>query len=206
MTAAVTPKGERRRYALVRAAAELLCEGGFEAVGHRAVAQRAGLPLASTTYYFSSLEDLVVSAVDECGMLEIARLRARVAALPRRRRGSHAIADILVDLLVGADGDPQRTEMLIARYERFVASARQPRLRAVQQRVLRQRAEAAVDVVDRSGRSVRSEQLAAMVCAIDGAVLAGLVDDRADPRQRARDAVLGVIDTVAPYQQHAAGF
>ena len=50
VTSAVTPKGERRRGALVSAAADLLCEGGFEAVRHRAVARRAGLPLASTTY------------------------------------------------------------------------------------------------------------------------------------------------------------
>ena len=32
VTAAVTPKGERRRYALVSAAADLLCAGGFDAV------------------------------------------------------------------------------------------------------------------------------------------------------------------------------
>ena len=63
---AVTPKGERRRYALVSAAAELLCEGGFDAVRHRAVAQRAGLPLASTTYYFSSLDDLIEKAHQVC--------------------------------------------------------------------------------------------------------------------------------------------
>ncbi|EUA51731.1 bacterial regulatory s, tetR family protein [Mycobacterium xenopi 3993] len=87
VTAAVTPKGERRRYALVTAAAELLCEGGFEAVRHRAVAHRAGLPLASTTYYFSSLDELIASAVEHIGMLEVAQLRARVAALSRRRRG-----------------------------------------------------------------------------------------------------------------------
>jgi DNA-binding transcriptional regulator YbjK len=86
MTAAVTPKGERRRYALVRAAAELLCEGGFEAVRHRAVADRAGLPLASTTYYFSSLEVLIEAAVDHLGTTEVASLRARVQDLPRRRR------------------------------------------------------------------------------------------------------------------------
>ncbi|MFZ3306325.1 MAG: TetR family transcriptional regulator, partial [Mycobacterium sp.] len=81
---AVTPKGERRRYALVSAAAELLCEGGFEAVRHRAVARRAGLPLASTTYYFSSLDDLIASAVAHIGMLEVAQLRAAVATLSRR--------------------------------------------------------------------------------------------------------------------------
>ena len=41
-----TEKGERRRAALVEAAAELLRTGGYEAVRHRAVAEKAGLPLA----------------------------------------------------------------------------------------------------------------------------------------------------------------
>ncbi len=98
---AVTPKGERRRYALVSAAAELLCEGGFEAVRHRAVARRAGLPLASTTYYFSSLDDLIASAVAHIGMMEVAQLRAQVATLSRRRRSADKTAELLVELLVG---------------------------------------------------------------------------------------------------------
>ena len=62
MTAATTPKGERRRSRLIAAAGELLLEGGFDAVRHRAVADRAQLPLASTTYYFGSLEDLMAEA------------------------------------------------------------------------------------------------------------------------------------------------
>ena len=115
MTAAVTPKGERRRYALVSAAADLLCEGGFEAVRHRAVARRAGLPLASTTYYFSSLDELIASAVAHIGMLEVAQLRAQVAALSRRRRGPETTADLLVDLLVGSESGPPLTEQLISR-------------------------------------------------------------------------------------------
>src|SRR5436190_21785761 len=101
VTAAVTPKGERRRYALVSAAADLLSEGGFEAVRHRAVARRAGLPLASTTYYFSSLDDLIARAVEHVGLLEVAQLRSRVAGLSRRRRGPETTAEVLVDLLVG---------------------------------------------------------------------------------------------------------
>src|SRR3979409_2730689 len=99
VTAAVTPKGERRRYALVSAAADLLCEGGFDAVRHRAVARRAGLPLASTTYYFSSLDDLVVHAVEYTGAQELAQLQARLARLSRRRRGVESTAEVLVDLL-----------------------------------------------------------------------------------------------------------
>ncbi|MGB6207920.1 TetR/AcrR family transcriptional regulator [Mycobacterium sp.] len=201
MTAAVTPKGERRRYALVSAAAELLCEGGFEAVRHRAVARRAGLPLASTTYYFSSLDDLICSAVAHIGMLEVARLRAEVAALSRRRRGPETTADLLVDLLVGSESGPHLIEQLISRYERYIACARQPALRDIQRRNLHQRADAISEVIERSGRSVRLELVAALIYAVDGAVFSALVDDREDPRTVARATVIDVIDSLAPFDQ-----
>ncbi|WP_086158003.1 TetR/AcrR family transcriptional regulator [Streptomyces marincola] len=54
------PEGRRR--ALVRAAAELTVEGGGE-LTHRRVAQRAGVPLGATTYYFSTLEELREAAL-----------------------------------------------------------------------------------------------------------------------------------------------
>lgn len=198
---AVTPKGERRRYALVSAAAELLCEGGFEAVRHRAVARRAGLPLASTTYYFSSLDDLIASAVAHIGMLEVAQLRAAVATLSRRRRGADTTADLLVDLLVGSESEPRLTEQLISRYERHIACARLPALRDIQRRNLRQRVDAIADVIDRSGRSARSELVSALICTVDGAVVSALVDDRHDPRTVARATVIDVIDAVAPFDR-----
>jgi DNA-binding transcriptional regulator YbjK len=196
---AVTPKGERRRYALVSAAAELLREGGFEAVRHRAVARRAGLPLASTTYYFSSLDDLIASAVAHIGMLEVAQLRAQVATLSRRRRGPETTADLLVDLLVGSESGPRLTEQLISRYERHIACARLPALRDIQRRNLRQRVDAVAEVIDRSGRSVRLELVSALICTVDGAVVSALVDDRQDPRTVARATVIDVIDAVAPF-------
>jgi DNA-binding transcriptional regulator YbjK len=200
VTAAVTPKGERRRYALVSAAAELLCEGGFEAVRHRAVARRAGLPLASTTYYFSSLDDLIASAVAHIGMLEVAQLRAEVAALSRRRRGPETTADLLVDLLVGSESD-HLTEQLISRYERYIACARQPALRDIQRRNLHHRVDAISEAIERSGRSVRLELVSALICAIDGAVVSALVDDQEDPRAVARATVIDVIDSLAPFDQ-----
>ena len=198
---AVTPKGERRRYALVSAAAELLREGGFEAVRHRAVARRAGLPLASTTYYFSSLDDLIASAVAHIGMLEVAQLRAQVATLSRRRRGPETTADLLVDLLVGSESGPRLTEQLISRYERHIACARLPALRDIQRRNLRQRVDAVAEVIDRSGRSVRLELVSALICTVDGAVVSALVDDRQDPRTVARATVIDVIDAVAPFDR-----
>ncbi len=203
MTAAVTPKGERRRYALVTAAAELLCEGGFDAVRHRAVARRAGLPLASTTYYFSSLDDLIASAVEHIGMLEVAQLRARVASLSRRRRGAETTADMLADLLVGDVAGPRLTEQLISRYERYIACARLPALRGIQRRILRQRSDAVVEAIERSGRMVRFEMLSALVSMVDGAVVAALVDDGQGPRDAARATLIDVIDVLAPVDRRA---
>ncbi|KAA0090386.1 TetR family transcriptional regulator [Mycolicibacterium sp. P1-18] len=199
VTAAVTPKGERRRYALVSAAAELLCEGGFDAVRHRAVARRAGLPLASTTYYFSSLDDLVERAVEYVGLREAEILDTRVAALPRRKRGAESTADVLVDFLVGDGDDTRVSEQLISRYERYIACARQPGLRDVQRRIMKQRTEAVVEVVERSGRSVRAELMTALVCAVDGAVVASLVGVGDGPKAAARATLVDVIDVLAPF-------
>lgn len=204
VTAAVTPKGERRRYALVSAAAELLGEGGFEAVRHRAVA-RAGLPLASTTYYFSSLDDLIARAVEHIGMIEVAQLRARVSALSRRRRGPETTAVVLVDLLVGEMSSPGLAEQLISRYERHIACTRLPDLRESMRRSLRQRAEAVAEAIERSGRSAQIELVCTLICAVDGSVVSALVEGR-DPRAAALATVVDLIDVLAPVDQRPVPF
>src|ERR1700687_1192779 len=204
VTAAVTPTEERGGCPLSTAAADLLGEGGFDAVRHRAVARRAGLPLASTTYYFSSLDDLIAKAVEHVGTREAEQLRDRVATLSRRRRGAESTADVLVDLLVGEAPGSQVSEQLISRYERYIACARQPGLRDIQRRILQQRADAVVEVVERSGRSVRTELLTALVCAVDGAVVAALVDDGDGPRATARATLIDVMDVLPPIDERAA--
>lgn len=55
------PEGRRR--AIVAAAADLIIENGAAALTHRAVAARAGVSLGSTTQYFSSLAELVETAL-----------------------------------------------------------------------------------------------------------------------------------------------
>lgn len=194
MTTAVTPKGERRRYALVCAAAELLCEGGFEAVRHRAVADRAGLPLASTTYYFSSLEELIENAVDHLGTAEVIALRSRVQDLPRRRRGAEAVADLLVDLLAG---EPSR-DQLISRYERYLAGARHPELRDLERRLLQQRIDAVAEAMARSGRRARADMMTALLYSVDGAMVSALVGASDLPHESVRATLVDVIDVLAP--------
>ncbi|CQD04145.1 TetR family transcriptional regulator [Mycobacterium europaeum] len=182
------------------AAAELLAEGGFEAVGHRAVARRAGLPLASTTYYFSSLDDLIARAVEHIAMIEVAQLRSRVSALSRRRRGPETIAEVLVDLLVGDVSSPGLSDQLISRYERHIACTRLPALRETMRRSLRQRAEAVAEAIERSGRTVHIELVCTLICAIDGCVVSALVEGR-DPRAVALGTVIDLIEVLAPIDQ-----
>jgi DNA-binding transcriptional regulator YbjK len=60
---AITPKGEVRRDALLDAVLRVLGRDGPGAVTHRSVAAEAGLPLASATYYFATLDELYLSAL-----------------------------------------------------------------------------------------------------------------------------------------------
>jgi DNA-binding transcriptional regulator YbjK len=55
---------EGRRQRIVEAAAELMCGGHSGKLTHRMVAEKAGVPLGSTTYYFDTLDDLNTAAIE----------------------------------------------------------------------------------------------------------------------------------------------
>ncbi len=57
-------RGEERRQALLDATLGIIEQEGLEGVTHRRVADAAGVPLAATTYYFSSKEDLMQAAME----------------------------------------------------------------------------------------------------------------------------------------------
>lgn len=52
-------RGEARKLQIVEATLAMLSENGAGAVTHRAVAKRAGIPVASVTYHFRSIEDVI---------------------------------------------------------------------------------------------------------------------------------------------------
>lgn len=57
-------RGVERRDAIVDATLVILESEGLEGVTHRRVADAAGVPLAATTYYFSSKDDLMQAAME----------------------------------------------------------------------------------------------------------------------------------------------
>ena len=73
------PKGAARREHIVRATLELIGERGTDAVTHRAVAERAGLPLSATTYWFDSKEELISEALRLANREEIDQCPSRAS-------------------------------------------------------------------------------------------------------------------------------
>ncbi|HEX6390334.1 MAG TPA: TetR family transcriptional regulator, partial [Solirubrobacteraceae bacterium] len=67
-------RGEERRQALLEATLAIIEQEGLEGVTHRRVADAAGVPLAATTYYFSSKEDLMQAAMETLIARESANL------------------------------------------------------------------------------------------------------------------------------------
>lgn len=178
-------RGVRRRQLLLVAAGELLMERGFGAVSHRAVAQKADLPLAATTYYFTSLDDLLEGAVRRLADGWLAGAGAVVADLPPQLDDSRALAEALIRVAAlgpaGENATDSRT--LLSLYDRYVEAARRPRMRPVVAEyddriealladVLLRRA----DSPDATAGDVR--QTARLVLAvIDGALLRALAED-----------------------------
>ena len=120
-------QGAERRAAILAATVRLLVRDGLAAVTHRAVAREAGVPLAATTYYFASKDELVTEALAILVADEIERVSARAAALgddiSSPSRSAAAVAEVLFPNAEAAGG-------LLAKFELYLEAARRPGLRA----------------------------------------------------------------------------
>jgi DNA-binding transcriptional regulator YbjK len=186
MTTASTPKGERRRQALVEAASAILAERGFDAVRHRAVAERAGLPLASTTYYFDSLDELITAAVEHHGRGELARGQVQLEDLATRHRGPDTLVELVLDQLLGTEQETGDAEGVLLRYERLVATGRRPYLRPVMRKLSGELSALLTELFTRSGVTVTPERIEQLIALVDGAVVNALIEIDPDPRGAAR--------------------
>lgn len=185
-----TAKGERRRHELVAAAAALLREGGFDAVRHRAVAERAGLPLASTTYYFASLDDLVTAAVERLGRDGLAQGRDRLAGLGAGPLERPALVELVLDQLLSPESRDGGLEPVLLRYEQLVGSGRRPYL-APLMRTMRADLDALLgEILSRAGYPLDPGALHDLVSVVDGEVVSALIEADPDPRAAAREVLL----------------
>src|SRR5919197_1233263 len=107
---AASPRGAARRDAILRAAIALIGEEGSDALTHRAVAERAGVPLSATTYYFDSKEDLFREAVALAAREEVERLEDLVLALaPRALTPAEWAREVAAFVAADLEADPPRS-------------------------------------------------------------------------------------------------
>jgi DNA-binding transcriptional regulator YbjK len=173
-------RSRRRRDALLRATIELLGETGAKSVTHRAVAERAGLPLASTTYYFGSVNQLIEEALKLHVAERVAELSGMAAvALGATGASAQDIAERLAEVLAAAP-----TPILVAQYQMYLEAGRNPALQPAVAEALAAFEGLAAGVLATLGAREPELTAEAFVALLDGFALHRL----ARPRDRGREA------------------
>jgi TetR/AcrR family transcriptional regulator, regulator of biofilm formation and stress response len=156
-------RGERRRTAILEAALRVIAERGVAATTHRAVADAAGVPSSTTTYYFESLDELLDEALLLFVRGEAGRLHALTDELDRQQMPPAEIAHLLVEELRAGDDDGD-----VAQFELYLEASRRPSLREVARECLRLYEEVAHAALRAAGSPRPEEGARAFVALLDG--------------------------------------
>jgi DNA-binding transcriptional regulator YbjK len=182
----VRPRGAARREALLDAVLWVVAEVGVDAVTHRRVAEVAGLPLASTTYWFESKEHLLTAALERAAERDIERLRAFLDDAPDP--ASDPIS-LVVRAILGPVEDSAQTSRawLLATYALILEAARRPALRDVSMRWTDAYLEALSPLLGVAGSRDPRSDAALLLAATDGLLVEQLAsDDSSDLAPRLR--------------------
>lgn len=180
------PSAQQRHDELLRAGMELAGERGVAGVTHRAVAARAGVSLGSTSYFFSSLDELLVEAIRRF----VGDRSAELAALIDRDGGDDSPAELAARFaatLMASD----RTAAL-AEIEAYLHAARHPELRSVVREAFAA-FERVTEAALAAGGSPRAAAGARATNALaDGFLLRHLADPQPGDEEALREALLSL--------------
>ena len=179
-------RGEQRFVVLQATAGDVIQAQGWSAVTHRAIAARAGIPLASTTYYFPSADDLTLQAAGQLAERHLAAGRTLVDGVPARRASATRAARLLADLLLGADAT---AEHLAALLERHLRAGRSPDLQVLVSDWNAQLRGLARELLERVGHPVDARRARLLVSALEGLAASSLAEQDPDPADAAARAV-----------------
>ncbi len=169
-------RGERRREELLRAALRVIGERGVGHTTHRAVAEAAGVPPATTTYYFSSIDELLEEALRLFVREEVGRLRELAERLSDTSTTAAEVAALFAAELLGDDGagDPMTRTQTTAQFELYLEATRRPALQAVAHECVQGYVDVAVAALRATGTANPELAGPSFVALIDGFALHGL--------------------------------
>ncbi|MEE1617024.1 TetR/AcrR family transcriptional regulator [Brachybacterium sp. J153] len=116
---------ERRRR-IIEACVEVIAENGVDGTSHRKVAQRAGVPLGSTTYHFTGRDELLREALMLFADSVADRFEARLAALPVGGDEDRVVDELVALILEDVFPTPRD---LVLTHELYTLAARSPAFR-----------------------------------------------------------------------------
>lgn len=119
-----------RRQDILEATLRLIGSGGVNSVTHRAVAEEAGVSLASTTYYFDSKSVLIEEALERMVARSIEDVRRHTESPPKISRAE--LIDRIVAFAQAQIDDPDA--YLTAQYELMLEAGRAEYLRPLAHR------------------------------------------------------------------------
>ncbi|HEX3562775.1 MAG TPA: TetR family transcriptional regulator [Solirubrobacterales bacterium] len=171
-----------RREQILEATLRVIGRAGRESVTHRAVAEEAGVPLGSTTYYFDSRDDLLRQALEYVASHEVERY-GRLGEELRSVKSGRELADRLLSELVSAAED---RVAYIAEYELWLEAGRRPELREAAQSWCDAEQHSVAGAMETLGSSDPRADASLVVAALDG-LGERLLAREDDPAQAAKE-------------------
>ncbi|AOS64100.1 TetR/AcrR family transcriptional regulator [Actinoalloteichus hymeniacidonis] len=89
------PNDEGRRERIVEAALEVLTDHGVHKTTHRLIAERAGVPLGSVTYYFDGLPSILRAAFTLLASTMSHKYRSALTAATNRAQACEVVTDLI---------------------------------------------------------------------------------------------------------------
>ena len=175
MTQSRRARGEHRRQAILEATLSLVGRKGAGAITHRAVAEEAGVPLAATTYYFSSKSELMREALTHAAETDRETTTTLAAAL-ERVGSAEELATVLADHVTEWLG-PGRA-VLVSHYEISLEGARRSELAAISRAWTDRYVQVLAEPLRRLGSATPERDAWILVAAFEGMVL----DELSGPR------------------------
>ena len=148
-------RGQARRAALLDAAVEVIAEQGVAGATHRAIAARAGMSTSTTSYFFSSLDQLIVARVD-----------AVTASVADAELSPQEAIDRFVDAVL-SEPEPDT----VAQFEIYLECRRRPHLQPTAHRIMASIERGAEESLRALGVGHAEERAPMVVALLDGLAL-----------------------------------
>lgn len=165
-----TAKGSMRRQQVLEAAGDIMLAEGFRALTHRRVAEAAGVPLGTTTYYFTDRADLMRATVGH--FLE--REQVRRAEVTASGSSVKAVARAILRLLLPPGAHSSKRQVAVI-YERLGEALRDDDLRAI---VSRDYTDLEAHVARILSAKARAPDPGLVLALVEGRLLQWLASDR----------------------------